>query len=130
MIWYSVILSLLVVTVGATASLEYAHTAEQSTKGALLHDTIHEEVLRLGESELEGMYTEDNKIPVYVYLDSEESFAKLPDYVTPILTSENFFSALLTMDEIYMLGELDIVSKITLPELATVHQTDKEKRCP
>ena len=121
-----VILSIIVTILGATIMLEYAHTAEQHTKASLIHDTIHEEVLRLHEDgdqryAREGVLADNNKIAVYVHLDSEESILELPDYVTPIMTSGEIFSALLTMDEIYLLGELDIVSKITLPEFATPH---------
>ena len=120
--WDGVLLPIFIVILGATITLDNAYAAGQSPKGALLHDTIHEEVLRLGESEhkyaREGI---SGKIAVYVYLDSEEYISELPHHITPIMTSGEIFSALLTMDEIYMLGELDIVSKITLPESATLH---------
>lgn len=65
-------------------------------------------------------------LSVYLYLDSEESINDLPDYVTPVASSYNIVVAFLTAAQITDVSMLDIVTRITLPDMASPKDADPD----
>ena len=69
----------------------------------------------------------DITLDVYIYLDSAESVANMPAYIVPVSSAYNIVAAALTPGQILGAASLDMVVRITLPELAVPkHHYDTE----
>lgn len=57
----------------------------------------------------------DDKIVVYVYLDSEESISKLPPHIEIRTSNENIVVVKVNSNQINELAQMDVVERITPP---------------
>jgi len=62
-----------------------------------------------------GLSYKDNKMPVYIYLDSPESLSSLPPGITVSASDGRIAAAQLTIDEMNQLAQLDSVVRIGTP---------------
>ena len=62
----------------------------------------------------------DNKIQVYVYLDSANSIANIPQNIDVIGSDDNIIVAFVNSEQINQLAQLDFVVQISPPILATI----------
>jgi len=65
------------------------------------------------------LYTE-NKIGVYIYLESLESRSKIPDDITITAFDEKILVAFVSSEQLDNLEELDFIERITPPDLARI----------
>jgi len=65
-------------------------------------------------------YTE-NKIGVYIYLESVESRSKIPNEITIAASDEKILVAFVSSEQLDKLEELDFIQRITPPDLARTH---------
>ncbi|HSB57311.1 MAG TPA: hypothetical protein VLD38_05850 [Nitrosopumilaceae archaeon] len=66
-----------------------------------------------------NLASSDEKILVYIYLDSPESISKLPQEIKVISSAGNIMSSYLSSGQIKQIAGLDFVQRIDLPILAT-----------
>ena len=59
----------------------------------------------------------ENKIGVYIYLESAESISKIPNEITITAFDEKIIVAFVNSDELDKLEELDFIERITPPDL-------------
>jgi len=62
----------------------------------------------------------DDKIQVYVYLDSAESISNIPQDIDVVDSDDNIVVALVSSEQINQLAQLDFVEKIAPPIQATI----------
>ena len=62
----------------------------------------------------------DNKIQVYVYLDSANSIANIPQNIDVIGSDDNIVVAFVNSEQINQLAQLDFVERISPPIRATI----------
>ncbi len=62
-------------------------------------------------------YTE-NKIGVYIYLESVESRSKIPNEITIAASDEKILVAFVSSEQLDKLEELDFIERVTPPDLA------------
>ena len=74
-------------------------------------------------AEQNNLRTSDDKVSVYIYLDSYESVSKLPNDIDVLITSDNIAVAFLSSNQINQLAQLDFVERITPPILAKFFET-------
>ena len=60
----------------------------------------------------------ENKIGVYIYLESAESLSKIPKEITITAFDEKIVAAFVSSEQLDNLEELDFIERITLPDLA------------
>ena len=63
------------------------------------------------------LYTE-NKIGVYIYLESTESRSKIPNEITITALDEKIASAFVSSKQLDNLEELNFIERVTIPDLA------------
>jgi len=68
----------------------------------------------------------DNKIQVYIYLDSADSIVNIPQDIDVIDSNENIAVAFVSSEQINQLAQLDFVVKISLPLTAVPRETERE----
>jgi len=74
-------------------------------------------------AEQNNLKTSEDKVSVYIYLDSYESISKLPNDIDVLITSDNIAVAFLSSNQINQLAQLDFVERITPPILARFLET-------
>ena len=60
----------------------------------------------------------DNKIGVYIYLESAESRIKIPQNITITGSDQKIIVGFVSIEQLDMLEKLDFVERVTLPDLA------------
>ncbi len=60
----------------------------------------------------------ENKIGVYIYLESAESLSKIPKEITITAFDEKIVAAFVSSEQLDNLEELDFIKRITPPDLA------------
>jgi len=68
-----------------------------------------------------GTFYQENRLPVYIYLDSEDSISRLPSNIAITGSDEKIAVAKLTLNEMIQLARLSSVMKIGMPHLAVLH---------
>jgi len=71
-------------------------------------------------AEQNNLRTSEDKVSVYIYLDSYESVSKIPNDIDVLLTSDNIAVAFLSSNQINQLAQLDFVEQISLPIKARI----------
>jgi len=107
----------------------FSQTREESfTDSEKIHPTIAEwqssvepETFAVSRS----LSFSDNKIAVYIHLDSKESISNLPNDVEVLSSDENIVVAYLSSSQINQLAQLDFVERIAPPVLAVFRQDSR-----
>jgi len=60
----------------------------------------------------------ENKIGVYIYLESAESLSKIPKEITISAFDEKIIAAFVSSEQLDKLEELDFIERVTPPDLA------------
>ena len=90
-------------------------------------EKIHKQIIEWKSSSNPEVYARnnnlifsDNKIQVYIYLDSTKSIVNIPQDIDVIGSDENIAVAFVSSEQINQLAQLDFVEQISPPILATI----------
>ena len=96
-------------------------------------EKIHSTILEWKSSSNQEVYARDNnlifsdnKIQVYVYLDSAESISNIPQDIDVVDSDDNIAVAFVSSEQINQLAQLDFIVQISPPITAVPRETERE----